>query len=83
MVANISEVPGSDFYVGATDLEGQGIVCVVPDARKPRGQTVLRWRDQPMAPASILRTHSAATIYLDRASARCSVLDDQRADRLA
>lgn len=51
-------------------LKARQIVCVVPDARK--AQAVARCFQgeiSPLAPASILRTHPNALIYLDKDSA--------------
>jgi glucosamine-6-phosphate deaminase len=51
-------------------LKAREIVCVVPDARKAQAVKVcLEGEISPMAPASILRTHPNATVYLDSASA--------------
>jgi glucosamine-6-phosphate deaminase len=52
-------------------LRANQIISVVPDARK--ATAVKRCIDgeiSEMAPASILRTHPATTLYLDRNSAR-------------
>jgi glucosamine-6-phosphate deaminase len=52
-------------------LESRAIISVVPDARKaPAVKACLEGSIGPMAPASILRTHANATIYLDEHSAR-------------
>jgi glucosamine-6-phosphate deaminase len=51
-------------------LQAKEILAVVPDTRK--AQAIKACFDgpiSPMAPASILRTHANATIYLDRESA--------------
>jgi len=51
-------------------LQAKEILSVVPDARKAAAvKRSLEEEISPMAPASILRTHPAATIYLDRDSA--------------
>jgi glucosamine-6-phosphate deaminase len=51
-------------------LAAREIVCVVPDARKAEAvKNCLAGPVSPMAPASILQTHPATTIYLDRESA--------------
>jgi glucosamine-6-phosphate deaminase len=70
--ANISEVPRRAISMSVRQiLKAKEIVCVVPDARKAAAvKLCFDGEISPMAPASILRTHSAATIYLDRASAR-------------
>ena len=69
--ANISEVPRRAISMSVQQiLKAKEIVCVVPDARKAAAvKLCFDGEISPMAPASILRTHSAATIYLDRASA--------------
>jgi glucosamine-6-phosphate deaminase len=69
--ANISEVPRQAISMSVRQiLKAKEIVCVVPDARKAAAvKLCFDGEISPMAPASILRTHPAATIYLDRASA--------------
>jgi glucosamine-6-phosphate deaminase len=69
--ANISEVPRRAISMSVRQiLKAKEIVCVVPDARKAAAvKLCFEGVISPMAPASILRTHPAATIYLDRASA--------------
>jgi len=69
--ANISEVPRRAISMSVRQiLKAKEIICVVPDARKaPAVKLCFEGEIRPMAPASILRTHPAATIYLDRESA--------------
>ena len=69
--ANISEVPRRAISMSVKQiLKAKEIVCVVPDERKAAAvKLCFDGEISPMAPASILRTHPAATIYLDRASA--------------
>ena len=51
-------------------LKAHEIISIVPDARKAKAvKACLEEEISPMAPASILRTHANATIYLDRDSA--------------
>jgi len=51
-------------------LKSREIVCVVPEARKAAAvRACVEGEISPMAPASILRTHENATLYLDTASA--------------
>jgi glucosamine-6-phosphate deaminase len=51
-------------------LKAREIICIVPDARKADAiEKCFQGKISPMAPASILRTHSNATIYLDTKSA--------------
>ncbi len=69
--ANISEVPRQAISMSVRQLlKAREIICVVPDERKaPAVKLCFEGEISPMAPASILRTHPAATIYLDRESA--------------
>src|SRR5438309_2729731 len=69
--ASISEVPWQAISMSVRQiLKAKEIICVVPDARKaPAVKLCFDGEVSPMAPASILRTHSAATVYLDRGSA--------------
>ena len=69
--ANISEVPRRAISMSVRQiLKAKEIVCVVPDKRKASAvKLCFEGEVSPMAPASILRTHPAATIYLDRDSA--------------
>src|SRR5437868_4023801 len=68
---SISEVPRQAISMSVRQiLKAKEIICVVPDARKaPAVKLCFDAEVSPMAPASILRTHSAATVYLDRGSA--------------
>ena len=67
--AEIVLTPGPRGMTGAI-LKAKEIICVVPDRRKAAAVKLCFDGDvSPMAPASILRTHPAATIYLDRESA--------------
>jgi len=51
-------------------LKAKEILAVVPDSRKAQAvKACLEGEISPMAPASILRTHPNATVYLDRNSA--------------
>ncbi|HTZ47370.1 MAG TPA: glucosamine-6-phosphate deaminase [Verrucomicrobiae bacterium] len=50
-------------------LKAKEILSIVPDSRKAKAvQACLEGEISPTAPASILRAHSNATIYLDRQS---------------
>ena len=68
--ADLAAVPKRAISMSARQvLRAKEIVAVVPDARK--AQAVKACFDgpiSPMAPASILRTHPNATIYLDKQS---------------
>ena len=51
-------------------LKAREIVAVVPDGRKAQAvRTCMEGEISPLAPASILRTHAHATVYLDADSA--------------
>jgi glucosamine-6-phosphate deaminase len=51
-------------------LKAKEIICVVPDARKAEAvKKCFESEISPMAPASILRTHPNAFVYLDQHSA--------------
>jgi len=69
--ADISEVPCQAISMSVRQiLKSKEIIAVVPDARKARAvKLCFEGEITPMAPASILRTHPAATVYLDRESA--------------
>ena len=69
--ADISEVPRRAISMSVRQiLKAEEIICIVPDARKaPAVKLCFEGEVSPMAPASILRRHSAATIYLDSESA--------------
>ncbi|MBZ5681128.1 MAG: glucosamine-6-phosphate deaminase [Acidobacteriia bacterium] len=69
--ANISQVPKQAISMSARQiLKAKEILAVVPDTRKAQAvKSCFEGKVSPMAPASILRTHANATIYLDRNSA--------------
>ncbi len=69
--ADISEVPTQAISMSIRQiLKAQEIIAVVPDARKAKAvHACLEGEVSPMAPASILRRHARAAIYLDRDSA--------------
>lgn len=68
---SLSEVPQRAISMSARQiLKATEIVAVVPDARKAQAvKACMEGEISPLAPASILRTHSATTLYLDRESA--------------
>lgn len=68
---NISEVPQRAISMSVCQiLKAKEIVAVVPDARKAQAvKACMESEISPMAPASILRSHPATTLYLDRESA--------------
>jgi glucosamine-6-phosphate deaminase len=69
--ANISEVPLQAISMSVHQiLQAREIIAVVPDARKARAvKLCIEGEITPLAPASVLRTHPGATIYLDTDSA--------------
>jgi glucosamine-6-phosphate deaminase len=69
--ASLDEVPEEAISMSVRQiLKARTILCIVPDARKaPAVEACLEGEVSPMAPASILQTHAATTVYLDRASA--------------
>ena len=69
--ADLSEVPRQAISMSVLQiLKAREIIAVVPDARKAQAvKLCLEGEISPMAPASILRTHPAATLYLDSESA--------------
>ena len=68
--ADLAAVPQRAISMSVRQvLRAKEIVAVVPDARKAEAvRACFDGPISPMAPASILRTHSNATIYLDRQS---------------
>jgi glucosamine-6-phosphate deaminase len=70
--ADISKVPRQAISMSVRQiLKAREIIAVVPDARKAQAVKLCSEGEiNPMAPASILRTHPATTLYLDRESAR-------------
>jgi glucosamine-6-phosphate deaminase len=69
--ADLSEVPLRAISMSVRQiLNAKEIISVVPDARKALAvKRCVEGEISPMAPASILRTHPNATVYLDRDSA--------------
>jgi glucosamine-6-phosphate deaminase len=68
---SVADVPAEAISMSVRQiLKAQEILCVVPDARKAQAvKACVEGEISPMAPASILRTHSNTTLYLDRDSA--------------
>ena len=68
---DISEVPVEAISMSVRQiLKAREIICVVPDARKAGAVKMCFGGEiRAMAPASILRTHGACTVYLDGESA--------------
>jgi len=69
--ADVSQVPAQAISMSVRQiLKAKEILAVVPDTRKAKAvQLCFEDEISPMAPASILRTHPDATIYLDKSSA--------------
>ena len=74
---DLSEVPRQAISMSVRQiLKAKEIVAVVPEARKAGAvKACLEGAVSALTPASILRTHANATIYLDRGSA--SLLSQQ------
>jgi len=69
--SDISQVPKQAISMSPRQiLKAREILAVVPDTRKAQAvKACFEGPISPMAPASILRKHSNATIYLDKNSA--------------
>jgi glucosamine-6-phosphate deaminase len=68
---NIDQVPKQALSMSVRQvLKAKELLAVVPDSRKAAAiQACFEGEVTPMAPASVLRTHPDATVYLDTASA--------------
>jgi glucosamine-6-phosphate deaminase len=69
--ATLDDVPRRAISMSIRQiLKTREILCVVPEARKARAvHECLDGEVTPMHPSSILKTHDATTVYLDRDSA--------------
>jgi glucosamine-6-phosphate deaminase len=69
--ASLDDVPTHAISMSIRQiLKARKIICIVPDARKAGAvKACLEGEVSPLAPASILQTHAATTIFLDAASA--------------
>lgn len=69
--ADLSQVPTQAISMSVRQiLKAKEILAVVPDTRKAQAiKACFEGEISPMAPASILRTHPNATVYLDTNSA--------------
>jgi glucosamine-6-phosphate deaminase len=69
--ANISQVPKQALSMSVRQiLKAKEILAVVPDKRKAHAvKACFEGEISPTSPASILRTHTNTTVYLDRNSA--------------
>ena len=68
--ADIAQVPRQAISMSVKQiLKAKEIVVVVPDTRKAQAvKACFEGEISPMAPASILRNHANATVYLDENS---------------
>jgi glucosamine-6-phosphate deaminase len=69
--ATLDDVPRRAISMSIRQiLKAREILCVVPDARKAKAvRDCLEGEVTPVHPSSILQTHPATTVYLDRESA--------------
>ena len=67
----LADVPSRAISMSVQQiLEARQILCIVPDLRKAEAvRASVEGPVTPKVPASILQTHPAVTLYLDRASA--------------
>jgi glucosamine-6-phosphate deaminase len=68
--AAIEEVPVQAISMSIRQiLKSRELICVVPDSRKARAvKACIEGTISPLAPASILQTHAAVTVFLDNES---------------
>ncbi len=69
--ATLDDVPRRAISMSIRQiLKAREILCIVPDARKARAVSeCLESTVSPLHPSSILQSHPATTVYLDRESA--------------
>jgi len=69
--AELSQVPKRAISMSVGQiLKSKEIIAVVPEARKAQAvKSCFEGEISPLAPASILRTHAHATVFLDKESA--------------
>lgn len=74
---DMAEVPTQAISMSIRQImRAREIICIAPDARKAQAvKACFEGEISPLAPASILRTHPNATLYLDRASASLLTTD--------
>jgi glucosamine-6-phosphate deaminase len=86
--ASVDDVPPQAVSMSIRQImKSKEIVCVVPDARKADAvKATIEGQISPEVPASILRSHPNATLYLDRDAAarlapasRGPILEDDQA----
>jgi glucosamine-6-phosphate deaminase len=80
--ASLKDVPDRAITMSVRQiLKSRAIVAVVPDARKAQAvRLCLEGEISPAAPASILRTHPDASIFLDTQSASLLSVESQAGD---
>jgi glucosamine-6-phosphate deaminase len=80
--ATVADVPQQAISMSVQQiLAANQILCIVPDRRKAQAvRDTVEGPITPLTPASILRTHARATLFLDKQSA--SLLQPWRALRL-
>ena len=78
---DLSEVPARAISMSVRQiLKAKEILCVAPDARKAKAvKSCFEGDISPPAPASILRTHANATVFLDKHSAALLTLEKRQA----
>ena len=69
--ASLDDVPRRAISMSIRQiLKAREILCIVPDARKAKAVSeCLEGAVSPLHPSSILQSHPATTVYLDRDSA--------------
>ena len=69
--ATLDDVPRRAISMSIRQiLKAREILCIVPDARKAKAvRECLEGAVSPLHPSSILQSHPATTVYLDRDSA--------------
>lgn len=74
---DMAEVPTQAISMSIRQImRAREIICIVPDARKAQAvKACFGGEISPLAPASILRTHPNATLYVDRESASLLTTD--------
>ena len=79
--ASLADVPRRAISMSIRQLlKAREILCIVPDARKAKAVSeCLEGEVSPLHPSSILQSHPATTVYLDRDSA--ALLKRQRGAR--
>jgi len=75
---SLDEVPKQAVSITVRQiLKCRNILCVVPEARKAQAVAdTLHSQVSPQVPASILKTHGAATLYLDKESSSLLTEED-------